>query len=73
MATIEGFHADRSFRGKLSNIDLSSELIVTHITIDKNAKVQAEIVRAALAIPKSREDTQPNGSSKKEVAAGRQR
>ena len=51
--------ADRDFRGKLSNIDLASDLTVTHITIDKNAKVQAEIVRAALAIPKSREGSQP--------------
>jgi hypothetical protein len=62
--------ADRAFRGKLSNIDLASELTVTHITIDKNAKVQAEIVRAALAISKSKEVSQPNGSSKKEIAAG---
>jgi hypothetical protein len=62
--------ADRDFRGKISNIDLASELTVTHITIDKSAKVQAEIVRAALAIPKSREGSQPNGSSKKEIVAG---
>ena len=41
------------FRGKISNIDLASELIITHITIDKSAKVQAEIVRAVLAIPKA--------------------
>ncbi len=65
--------ADRDFRGKLSNIDLASYLTVTHITIDKNARVQAEIVRAALAIPKSREGSQPNGSAKKGIAAGRQR
>ena len=64
---------DRDFRGTLSNIDLASSLTITHITIDKSAKVQAEVVRAALAIPKSREDSQPNGSSKKETAAGRQR
>jgi hypothetical protein len=52
-------NTDRGFRGKLSNIDLASDLTVTHITIDKNARVQAEIVRAALAIPKSREGSQP--------------
>ena len=63
---------DRDFRGELSNIDLASELTVTHITIDKTAKVQAEILRAVLAIPKSREVCQPNGSSKNERAAGRQ-
>jgi hypothetical protein len=52
-------NTERGFRGKLSNIDLASDLTVTHITIDKSAKVQAEIVRAALAIPKSREGSQP--------------
>jgi hypothetical protein len=51
--------ADRGFRGKLSNIDLATDLTVTHITIDKSARVQAEIVRAALAIPKTREGFQP--------------
>jgi hypothetical protein len=45
--------AEAGFRGKLSNIDLSSELTVTHITIDKSAKVQGEIARAILAIPKA--------------------
>jgi hypothetical protein len=50
---------DRGFRGKLSNIDLASDLTVTHITVDKSARVQAEIVRAALAIPKSREGSLP--------------
>jgi len=64
--------ADRDFRGKLSNIDLASELTVTHITIDKNAKVQAEIVRAVLAIPKSKEVCQRNGSSKSESGVKRQ-
>jgi surfactin synthase thioesterase subunit len=65
--------ADRDFRGKLSNIDLSSSLTVTHITIDKTAKVQAEIVRAALAIPKPGEGAQPGGSAKKDVAGGKPR
>ena len=55
--------ADRGFRGKLSNIDLASDLTVTHITIDKSARVQAEIVRAVLAIPKSREISQPKEAS----------
>ena len=65
--------ADHDFRGKLSNIDLASYLTVTHITIDKDAKVQAEIVRAALAIPKSSGGSRPSGSSQKEIAAGSQR
>jgi surfactin synthase thioesterase subunit len=64
---------DRDFRGKLSNIDLASYLTVTHITIDKDARVQAEIVRAALAIPKSSGGSQPNRSSQKRNAAGSRR
>ena len=49
----------RGFQGKLSNIDVASDVKITHITIDKNARVQAEIMSAALAIPKSREGSQP--------------
>jgi hypothetical protein len=37
--------ADRGFRGKLETVNLASDLTVTHITIDKNPKVQAEILR----------------------------
>jgi hypothetical protein len=51
--------AESGFRGKLSNIDLSSELTVTHITIDKSAKVQGEIARAILAISKTKESASP--------------
>jgi hypothetical protein len=36
--------ADRGFRGKIENVNLASDLTVTHITIDKNAKVQAGIL-----------------------------
>ena len=41
----------RGFQGKLSNIDVASDVKITHITIDKSAKVQAEIVRAIMALP----------------------
>src|ERR1044071_2315988 len=47
--------AEPGFRGKLSNIDVSSDLTITHITIDKSSKVQGEIARAILAIPRTRE------------------
>jgi hypothetical protein len=49
--------AEPGFRGKLSNIDVSSDLTITHVTIDKSSRVQAEIARAILAIPKTREGT----------------
>ncbi len=49
---------DRGFQGKLSNIDVGSDLTITHINIDKSAKVQSEIARAVLAI-RPRESPQP--------------
>jgi len=51
--------AGRGFHGKLSNIDVSSELTITHINIDKSARVQTEIVRAILAIPQPKASPQP--------------
>jgi hypothetical protein len=36
--------ADRGFRGKIENVNLAGDLTVTHITIDKNPKVQAGIL-----------------------------
>ena len=40
----------RGFHGRLSNIDVASDLTITHITIDKSAKVRAEIVREIIAL-----------------------
>jgi hypothetical protein len=37
--------AGPGFRGKLSNIDLSGDPTVSHVNIDKNARVQSEIER----------------------------
>ena len=51
----------RGFQGKLSNIDVVSDVKITHITIDKSAKVQAEIVRAIMALPK--EGSKPSGDT----------
>jgi hypothetical protein len=47
-------HADPGFRGKLSNIDVGADLSVTHITIDKSSRVQAELVREIAAAYRSR-------------------
>ena len=55
--------AEPGFRGKLANIDVSSDLTITHVTIDKSSRVQAEIARAILAIPKARENPSPKESS----------
>jgi hypothetical protein len=59
--------AEPGFYGKLSNIELNSDLTVTHITIDKSAKVQAEIARAVLAIPKSRASAAPKEAPQREA------
>jgi pimeloyl-ACP methyl ester carboxylesterase len=37
--------AEPNFSGKLSNIDLASDLTIFHITIDKSSKIHAEIAR----------------------------
>jgi hypothetical protein len=50
--------AGRGFHGKLSNIDVSSDLTITHINIDKSARVQTEIARAILAIPQPKTSPQ---------------
>ncbi len=42
--------ADRGFKGELSNIDIGSDLGTFHINIDKNSRVQAEIVGAIAAL-----------------------
>ena len=38
------------FRGRLSNVDVANDLTITHITIDKSARVRAEIVREVIAL-----------------------
>jgi len=45
--------AGSGFRGKLSNIDVNEDTTVSHINIDKSARVQADIAREIGAIVKS--------------------
>jgi hypothetical protein len=40
------------FRGKLSNVDVAEDSAVSHINIDKSARIQAEIVREVGAVAK---------------------
>jgi len=42
--------AEPGFHGKLSNVDLNSDITVTHITIDKSSRVQADMVREIMAV-----------------------
>jgi len=46
--------ADAGYRGKLSNINLGGDVGISHIAIDKNPKIQAEIERAILSVPQPR-------------------
>jgi hypothetical protein len=46
--------ADRGFRGKIVNINLVDDPTISHIGIDKSAKVQAEILREITALRSSR-------------------
>lgn len=45
---------DAGFHGRLSNVDLGSDLTVTHITIDKSARVQNELLREISAVARGR-------------------
>lgn len=50
--------ADSGFHGRINNVNLVGDLTVTHVTMDKNQKIQAEIVREIAALP------QPSGEQK---------
>lgn len=45
---------DASFRGKISNIDVSDDWTITHISIDKSARVKADIAREVLALSQAK-------------------
>jgi hypothetical protein len=47
-APLEG---DKGFHGKITNVDLASDLTITHVSIDKSSKVQAQILREIEALP----------------------
>jgi hypothetical protein len=44
--------ADPGFKGELANVDLAADAGIFHITIDKNRKVQADVVGRIMALPK---------------------
>jgi hypothetical protein len=45
--------AGTGFRGKLSNIDVKEDTTVSHINIDKSARIQAEIAQEIGAVAKA--------------------
>jgi len=46
--------ADADYRGKLTNFNLGGDIGISHMAIDKNPRIQAEIERAILAVPQTR-------------------
>ena len=46
--------AGPGFRGKLSNVDVAEDSSVSHINIDKSARIQAEIAREIGAVAKAK-------------------
>ena len=48
--------AERGFHGKIENVNLAGDLTVTHITIDKNQKVQGEILREIATLARQASD-----------------
>jgi hypothetical protein len=41
---------DRGFHGAITNVNLASDKTITHVNIDKNPKVESEIVREIVAV-----------------------
>jgi hypothetical protein len=55
--------ADRGFHGKLSNIDVGGDWTIAHISIDKSARIHADISREIAALSQAKEgaeDVSPN-------------
>ena len=50
--------ADAGYRGKLTNVNLGGDFGITHMAIDKNPRIQAEIERAILAVPQAQVEAQ---------------
>jgi pimeloyl-ACP methyl ester carboxylesterase len=47
--------ADTGFHGKLSNIDVAEDPSIFHITIDKSARIHADILREVTALSQARQ------------------
>jgi hypothetical protein len=50
---------DRASHGKIINFDLAGDQTITHISIDKSARVQAEILQEITALNKAAANTAP--------------
>ena len=50
--------ADPGYHGKLTNINLGGDIGISHMAIDKNPRIQAEIERTILAVPQAQVEAQ---------------
>lgn len=52
--------AGPGFRGKLSNIDVGDDWTIAHISIDKSARIHADLVREITALAQTKQSEDPN-------------
>jgi hypothetical protein len=64
---------DRGFRGKLSNIDVGEDLSISHINIDKSARVHADILREIVALSQAKDGAEDAVSRTPPAAGARPR
>jgi hypothetical protein len=55
----QAVEGDRGFHGKIMNVNLVGDMTITHITIDKSQKVQAEIVHEIAALAQQAGEQKP--------------
>jgi hypothetical protein len=54
---------DDGFRGKLSNIDVSNDWTITHISIDKSPRIHADIAREVVVLSQGKEGVTREGAA----------
>jgi hypothetical protein len=64
---------DRGFHGTLSNIDVGDDWTISHINIDKSARVQADISREIIALLQAKEGAKDVAVSRSLLGIGRAR
>ena len=61
--------AEPGFHGKLSNVDVGDDWTIAHISIDKSARIHAEISRDIAALSQAKEGPQDGAANPLTAAA----
>src|SRR6184192_3761180 len=61
--------AEPGFHGKLSNVDVGDDWTIAHISIDKSARIHAEISREIAALSQAKEGPQDGSANPLTAAA----